>query len=83
MPSSRGPPGSQASSRGEAKDSALLSSRDGYPLEPKSGLNGVNPPVEFGKASHLAGIFCPEGFAGGSDGKESACNAGSLGSIPE
>ena len=30
-------------------DSALLSSRDGYPLEPKSGLNGVKPPVEFGK----------------------------------
>ena len=28
------PPGSQASSRGEAKDSALLSSRDGYVLEP-------------------------------------------------
>ena len=27
-------PGSQASSRGEAKDSALLSSRDGYLLEP-------------------------------------------------
>ena len=26
-------------------DSALLSSRDGYPLEPKSGLNGVKPPV--------------------------------------
>ena len=26
---------------------ALLSSRDGYPLEPKSGLNGVKPPVEF------------------------------------
>ena len=30
-------------------DSALLSSRDGYPLEPKSGLNGVKPPVEFEK----------------------------------
>ena len=30
-------------------DSALLSSRDGYPLEPKSGLNGVKPPVEFAK----------------------------------
>ena len=27
-------PGSQASSLGEAKDSALLSSRDGYLLEP-------------------------------------------------
>ena len=31
-------PRSQASPRGEGKDSALLSSRDGYPLEPKSGL---------------------------------------------
>ena len=30
-------------------DSAFLSSRDGYPLEPKSGLNGVKPPVEFGE----------------------------------
>ena len=30
-------------------DSALLSSRDGYPLEPKRGLNGVKPPVEFGE----------------------------------
>ena len=30
-------------------DSALLSSRDGYPLVPKSGLNGVKPPVEFGE----------------------------------
>ena len=28
------PPGSQASSRGEAKDSALLSSPNGYLLEP-------------------------------------------------
>ena len=30
----KGPPGSQASSRGEAKDSALLSSRDAGLLEP-------------------------------------------------
>ena len=28
-------------------DSALPSSHDGYPLEPKNGLNGVKPPVEF------------------------------------
>ena len=34
-------------------DSALLSSRDGYPLEPKSGLNGVKPPVEFGEKKIL------------------------------
>ena len=30
-------------------DSALLSSSDGYPLEPKRGLNGVKPSVEFGE----------------------------------
>ena len=51
---------SQASSRGEAKDSALLSSRDGYPLEPKSGLNGVKPPVEFGERTR----DCSLGHAG-------------------
>ena len=34
------PPGSQASSRGEAKDSALLSSRDADPLEPPERLQG-------------------------------------------
>ena len=28
-------------------------------------------------------IFYSMGFPGGSDGKESACNAGDLGSIPE
>ena len=33
-------------------DSALLSSRDGYPLEPKSGLNGVKPPVELGSSTY-------------------------------
>ena len=27
-------------------------------------------------------ILCIKGFSGGSDGKESACNAGDLGSIP-
>ena len=41
-------PGSPALFLGEAKYPAFLSSRDGYPLEPKSGLNGVKPPVEFG-----------------------------------
>ena len=34
------PPGSQASSRGEAKDSALLSSRDTGLLEPTEWLKG-------------------------------------------
>ena len=34
------PPGSQASSRGEAKDSALLSSRDAGLSSPLSGLKG-------------------------------------------
>ena len=43
------PPGSQASSRGEAKDSALLSSRDAGLLEPPSGVNGVKPPLHFGE----------------------------------
>ena len=40
-------PGSHASSRVEAKNSAVLSSRNGYLLEPLSGLKGVKPPVEF------------------------------------
>ena len=41
-------------------DSALLSSRDGYPLETKSGLNGVKPPVEFGERTR----DCSLGHAG-------------------
>ena len=41
-------------------DSTLLSSRDGYPLEPKSGLNGVKPPVEFGERTR----DCSLGHAG-------------------
>ena len=52
-------PGSQASSRRERMDSTLLSSRDGYPLEPKSGLNGVKPPVEFGERTP----DCSPGYA--------------------
>ena len=27
-------------------------------------------------------LFSPQGFPGGSDGKESACNPGDLGSVP-
>ena len=53
-------PGSQASSRRERMDSALLSSRDGYPLEPNSGLNGVKPPVDFGERI----LDCSLGHAG-------------------
>ena len=30
----------------------------------------------------LSHILIPDGFPGGSDGKESACNAGDVGSIP-
>ena len=42
-------PGSQASSLVEAKNSALLSSHDGYLLEPPDWPQGVKPPVEFGE----------------------------------
>ena len=42
------PPGCQASSRGEAKNSAVLPSRDADLLEPPSGLSGVKPPLHFG-----------------------------------
>ena len=35
----------------------------------------------FGK--HLQSIYCPVGFPGSSEGKESACNAGDPGLIPE
>ena len=42
------PPGSQASSRGEAKDSALLSSRDAALLEPPAGPLFEGNPVGAG-----------------------------------
>ena len=38
---------SQALSRGDAKDSILLSSCDGYLLEPTEWPKGVKPPVKF------------------------------------
>ena len=38
---------SQAWYIGEAKNSALLLSPNGYLLSPQSGLKGVRPPVEF------------------------------------
>ena len=44
-------PGSQASSRVEAKTSILLCSTDGYLLEPTEWPKGTTPPVEFGEVS--------------------------------
>ena len=38
--------------------------------------------VVFTDVHITAGIIGPLGFPGGSDGKESACNTGDLGSIP-
>ena len=35
------------------------------------------------KLSHYYWLYAIKGFPGGSDGKESACSAGDLGSIPE
>ncbi|XP_045020903.1 uncharacterized protein LOC123332729 isoform X1 [Bubalus bubalis] len=40
--------GVRPQSRGEAKDSALLSSRTGMSWSPLSGLKGVKPPLVFG-----------------------------------
>ena len=53
-------PGSQSLSRGEAKDSALLSSVTGISWSPLSGLKGVKPPVEFGERTR----DCSPGHAG-------------------
>ena len=52
--------GFQVSSRGEAKDSALLSSQGGISWSPLSGLKGVKPPVEFGERTR----DCCPGHAG-------------------
>ena len=55
------PPGSQASSGGEAKDSAVLPSRDADILEPPSGVNGVKPPLHFGERARddgQGGLAC-------------------------
>ena len=35
-----------------------------------------------GTIDHVTQFLLPKGFLGGSDGKESACNVGDLGSIP-
>ena len=40
---------------------------------------GQEEPLEKGEAAHSSFL----GLPGGSDGKESACNAGDLGLIPE
>ena len=58
-------------------DSTLLSSRDGYPLEPKSGLNGVKPPVEFGERTR----DCSLGHAG-KEGPHLAPNTETLENVP-
>jgi len=75
------PPGCQASSRGEAKDSAVLPSRDADLLEPPSGVNGVKPPLHFGERAR----DCSPGHAGkegpspredgGVSGVSSSCGA--------
>ena len=54
------PPGCQASSRGEAKNSAVLPSRDADILEPPSGVSGVKPPLHFGERAR----DCAPGHAG-------------------
>ena len=74
-------PGCQASSRGEAKDSAVLPSRDADLLEPPSGVNGVKPPLHFGERAR----DCSPGHAGkevpshredgGVSGVSSSCGA--------
>ena len=46
--------------RGEAKDSAVLPSRDADLLEPPSGVNGVKPPLHFGERAR----DCSPGHAG-------------------
>ena len=78
---SHGPPGSQASPRGEAKDSDLLPSRDADILEPPSGVSGVKPPLHFGERAR----DCSPGHAGkevpshredgGVSGVSSSCGA--------
>ena len=75
------PPGCQASSRGEAKDSAVLPSRDADLLEPPSGVNGVKPPLHFGERARdcSPGHVGKEGPSpredGGVSGVSSSCGA--------
>ena len=75
------PPGCQASSRGEAKDSAVLPSRDADLLEPPSGLSGVKPPLHFGERARdcSPGHVGKEGPSpredGGVSGLSSSCGA--------
>ena len=75
------PPGCQALSRGEAKDSAVLPSRDADIVEPPSGVSGVKPPLHFGERAR----DCSPGHAGkevpshrkdgGVSGVSSSCGA--------
>ena len=75
------PPGCQASSRGEAKDSAVLPSRHADLLEPPSGLSGVKPPLHFGERAWdcSPGHVGKEGPSpredGGVSGVSSSCGA--------
>ena len=73
--------GSQASSRGEAKDSALPSSPDRYLLEPTE-----RPKESQASCGVWRDIFRrsfpSEGFPGGLDGKESACQCSRHGFDP-
>ena len=75
------PPGCQASSRGEAKDSAVLPSHDADLLEPPSGLSGVKPPLHFGERARdcSPGHVGKEGPSpredGGVSGVSSSCSA--------
>ena len=75
------PPGCQASSRGEAKDSAVLLSRDTDLLEPPSGVNGVKPPLLFGERArdYSPGYAGKEGPSlredGGVSGVSTSCGA--------
>ena len=59
------PPGSQASSRGEAKDSALLSSRDAGLLEPPERPQGPWRPL--GQACQICPAHLPSPFSGATD----------------
>ena len=75
------PPGCQASSQGEAKDSAVLPSRDADILEPPSGVNGIKPPLHVGERARdfSPGHAGKEGPSpredGGVSGVSSSCGA--------
>ena len=70
-------PRSQASSPVEVKNSALLSSCDGYLLEPIEWPKGVKPPLEFSERTR----DCPLGPAG-KEGPHLVMTGESRGFIP-